>query len=106
MTNPKELERLRKSRTELTQSELAKKLGMSTSTYRRMLEGSTPITMDTIQRIAVFFKIPEETLISNTILLEHDKPSNKELWLTVRLDGSKKTLEYWLERLKKINETL
>jgi transcriptional regulator with XRE-family HTH domain len=112
MTDPKLLERLRKSRTELTQSELAEKLGMSTSTYRRMLEGSTPITMDIVQRVSTFFKIPEATLLQKNALFDFNSDAHpeglsaKDLWIMVRLDGSKKTLTQWIERLTKINETL
>lgn len=112
MTDPRLVERLRKARTELTQSELADKLGMSISTYRRMVEGSTPVTIDMVQRIANFFRIPEAMLLNKTSLF--DDPAtvdgadydNPDTWIMVRLDGSQKTLDGWIKKLTRINGTI
>lgn len=109
MANPRILERLRKSRTELSQSELAAKLGMSISTYRRMIEGSAPFTMETIHKASKFFNVEEDVILERVPFFpEPDKkvPTEETMMIVVTLDGTKKKLDFWIRRLTLINQSL
>lgn len=112
MADPKILERLRKARTELNQSELAKSLGMSTSTYKRMIDGASPFTIDTIHKASKFFKVSEDVILGRVKLFEEeaDAPGPDSFSfttpITVTLDGSKDTLDFWIKRLQAINKAI
>jgi transcriptional regulator with XRE-family HTH domain len=113
MANPKILERLRKARTELNQSELAEKLGMSTSTYKRMVDGAAPFTMDTIQKASKIFSVSEDVILGRVKSFELQEPEityasdqDRDTVVMIKLDGSKSTLDNAIKKLTAINKSI
>lgn len=113
MANPRILERYRKSRTEWNQKEFADKLGMSISTYQRMLDNESAFTMEIIQQAARLLKVDEQELIQGSLVEEPEmnlyndapKRSNK-VSIIIELDGTKKALDYGFNLLRKMNAAL
>lgn len=112
MANPKILENLRKARTELNQKELAEILGMSSSTYRRMIDEGSPFTMEIIQKASKYFKVSEDVILGRVPLFTEAVDTQlhadvtRHQSLMVVLDGTKVTLERWIARLTAINRML
>lgn len=110
MANPKVLERYRKARTEWSQKDFADKLGMSLSTYRRMLDDESAFTVEIIQHAAKLFKVDQEELIQESLLVDEPEMKfetpPKKVSIIIELDGTKKMLEYGLNILKKMNAAL
>lgn len=111
MVDPKIMERLRKARTELNQSELAEKLGMSISTYKRLIDGAASFTIETIQKAAKIFKVDEDVITGRKPLFEEPpveefRTITRDTTIMVTLDGSKPTLDSWIRRLEAINKAI
>lgn len=110
MANPRVLERYRKSRTDWSQKEFADKLGMSISTYRRMLDDESAFTLEIIQQAAKLLKVDQEELIQGSLLAEEPDMDfelpPKKVSIVIELDGTKKMLEYGLDLLKRMNAAL
>lgn len=111
MDNPMILERLRKSMTDLTQEELAEKLGMSKNTYRRIITGENSPNTSYIKAAAKFFNVTEQELLTGSIavldepLVEYE-PKRTVTQIIVNLDGTSKNLRNWVKRLEAINSAL
>lgn len=109
MANPKVLERYRKSRTEWSQKEFADKLGMSLSTYRRMLDDESAYTLQVIQHAAKLLKVDQEELIQGSLMME-EPPMNfkalRKVSIIIELDGTKKALQHGFDLLTKMNAAL
>lgn len=114
MDTPKIIERLRKGRTELSQKELAKNLGMSLSTYQRMIDGTSPVTLDAVHKAAKYFNVHEDVILGRTPIFNEGKVEeprvqfgiNLGTMVMVTLDGSQSTLNEWINKLHAINKVL
>lgn len=111
MANPKVLERYRKSRTDWSQKEFADKLGMSLSTYRRMLDDESAFTLEIIQQAAKLFKVDQKDLIQDSLKVEEPEMNfethpAKKVSIIIELDGTKKALDFGFDLLRKMNAAL
>lgn len=110
MANPKVLERYRKSRTEWTKKEFADKLGMSVSTYNRMLDNESAFTIDVIQKAARLFKVDQEELLQGSLNVEEPEmifhKQREKVSIIIQLDGTKKSLQNGFDLLTKMNAAL
>lgn len=110
MATPQEIERLRKSKTDFTQEEFARELGMSKSTYSRIVHGEAEITVNTLRRIAEVTKTDYNELVTTSPPkveeneIEGFLPAGTAI--TVVLDGTTNTLKKWIKRLESINDAL
>lgn len=113
MANPRILERLRKAKTDWSQEEFAKKLGLSKSTYQRLIEGSAPFTIDQAESAAKLLKVSIEEILydEHQVVSEPDAmlsklETRKTVTVSIPLDGTAPTLKYWIEVLKRMNAAM
>jgi transcriptional regulator with XRE-family HTH domain len=111
MANPSNLDRYRKANTELTQKEFAEKLGMSLTSYRRLIEGDdSALTVQVLNNASKILKVPVATLMKGdaaSVVLEHEPEyAKRKVPVTVELDGTSDTLDYWFGVLRRLNTAL
>ena len=91
---------------------LADELGISRTTYTRYENGEIAIRQDHMLRIAEFYKMSLDELLHygdpNYSKAQEPKSLYKKLQIpiTITLDGSKETLDFWFEKLTAINAAL
>lgn len=90
---------------------LADELGISRTTYTRYENGDIAIRQDHMLKIAEFYKMSLDELLhygDPNHKVEEPKPFYKKLQIpiTITLDGSKETLDFWLDKLSAINAAL
>src|SRR5687767_12437791 len=117
MANPRVLERLRKSQTDWSQEEFAKKLGLSKTTYQRILTGESAITIELTNAVAKLLKMDSKELFQSLQLDADDLDEGvtvqepplqiqRSVSVSIQLDGTPATLDYWVSVLRKMNAAL
>ncbi|MCE2937657.1 MAG: helix-turn-helix domain-containing protein [Flammeovirgaceae bacterium] len=93
-----------------SQDEVAKKLGVSLSTYSRIERGEVDIDFDTVRKAANFYKITLDQLVhygdANYVAEPTPDYNRLKLPIMVLLDGTENTLQVWIDRLKSINTAI
>lgn len=93
-----------------SQEVVAKKLGVSLSTYSRIERGEVDIDFDTVRKAANFYKITLDQLVhygDESYVAEPQANYNQlKLPIMVLLDGTENTLQIWIDRLKSINAAI
>jgi transcriptional regulator with XRE-family HTH domain len=109
MANPMILERLRKSKSDWGQKEFALKLNVSISTYRRIIKGEAPLTIQAIQQAAKLLKVDQQEIMEGSMEVEEPAVmygTKKKISVSVELDGTSDTLNYYVSLLKRVNEAI
>jgi transcriptional regulator with XRE-family HTH domain len=112
---------IRKLREEkdITQESLGLEIGVDRTTigrYEKNEAGSANLTIAELQKIAKVFGLQLHELLSyqdkKSILHEPEMPSytnftkKRSIVLSIELDGEKDTLNFWLDKLKKVNAAI
>jgi len=95
-----------------SQEEVAKKIGVSLSTYSRMERMEAEIDLPVLLKIADLYKITVDELIhydDPDFKVEEPKVAYQKRWsvpIMVTLDGTAETLEKWVNKLTSINSAI
>ncbi|MCA6369134.1 MAG: helix-turn-helix transcriptional regulator [Cytophagales bacterium] len=98
------LRKLRESK-DLTQSEVADKLGVNVTTIVRWETDGISIGNKQIKKLAELYDVSVTDIFNNvtpSLLIG----SKSVVTVSVNLDGSDKTLLYWMDLLRKMNEVI
>lgn len=105
------LRKIRRDR-DLTQENLADELKVDTTTYNRYEKKDSQIRYSQLEQLATFYGLTilelleygdEDSDVSDSMPRYSKK---KEVSVTVLLDGTPSTLNYWVDTLKKFNTAL
>lgn len=105
---------LRKLRREhnLTQQNIADEVGIDITTYNRYEKDSKLIQLDLLEKIAGVFGMTLSDLINfGDSLSSVGEPSmdfekRRTVTVSIELDGDKKTVDFWIDKIRKINTAI
>lgn len=108
------LRKIRRDRN-FTQQNLADELEIDVATYNRYEKDGSVIQVEQLEKIAKFYKLsvvellsyndPESSMVINEPSLSYEK-KRKTVTVTIELDGQKSTVDFWIEKIKKINAAM
>lgn len=108
---PQILRKLRQDH-DLSQDEIAKKIGISLSKYSRLERSEGDVDLDLLIKITDVYKITVDQLLhfgDPNFKIEDPKSAYKRRWnvpVTVTLDGTAETLQSWFAKLTAINASI
>jgi transcriptional regulator with XRE-family HTH domain len=109
------LRKIRRDR-DLTQQNIADALDIDVTTYNRWEKNGNIIQVEQLEKIAKYFKMSIQELLSypdesepNPNQVMESFPTyqkRRTLTLSIELDGEKSTVDYWIDKIKKVNAAL
>lgn len=113
MANPKVLERFRKAKSDLSQKDFAKQIGLSASTYQRVIDGSSPLTIEIIESAAKILKVDYNEIIKEVNEVREPEEmyntirrKRQSVLISVELDGTAATLKNCVDLLRRLNAAI
>ena len=95
----------------MSQSDVAKKIKISLSSYSRFERSEVKIDLGTAIKIADLYKITLDELLhlDDPEFMQEPKVAYQKRWMvpvTVGLDGTSETLQMWINKLTAINSVI